>query len=666
MLDDGERLVPGFRDARALRVWAGVRPAVPGREGRRHPRRHARPRGARPPQRATASDGFVTITGGKLTTLRLMAKDAVDAMCAQLGDDRPCRTHEVALPGSEDHEAYHIGERLASKERELLDDQLVCECELIPRARLEETMRARDTTNLDDIRRSLRLGMGPCQGGFCIYRATGHPARRRAARRGRGERVAAPLPAGALEGRLADPLRRPAAPGAPGRLDLPGRARRGAPAGVSSRGVSSPGWAAPSYDVLVIGAGRRGADRRGAARRGRGEGHADRQGRRRRRTSRRARSTCSGTRATSASSGRARRSARVDGAHPYARLGGADAVGARDRLVQAPVRRRPARRVRLPGLARGERPAADDRRRGEAVGGRAGDDGGGRPALERLDADRRLPRAARLPRAVPRRQRRARRRRRRGRSCSTGASTGARRPTASASRGRSTTPRCGPRSPREVARALDGAERVGFPAGLGAEDPHGVWSDLQERLGRPVFEIPTLPPSVPGMRVFRTLRDRLRRSGGRIILNSTVLSGARAGARIESVRATAAGREVDYRARWIVLATGGVATGGIALDSRWHARETALGLPLHGVPGDRRAALRPRVLRRAPVRARRRRGRRRPAPGRRHGRARRSTTCSSRARRSRAPKPWQEKSGDGLSLASGHRAAELILEEDDS
>src|SRR4029079_11506265 len=26
MLDDGERLVPGFREARAMRVWAGVRP----------------------------------------------------------------------------------------------------------------------------------------------------------------------------------------------------------------------------------------------------------------------------------------------------------------------------------------------------------------------------------------------------------------------------------------------------------------------------------------------------------------------------------------------------------------------------------------------------------------------------------------------------------------
>ena len=34
-------------------------------------------------------------------------------------------------------------------------------------------MERRHTTSLDDIRRNLRLGMGPCQGGFCIYRATG-------------------------------------------------------------------------------------------------------------------------------------------------------------------------------------------------------------------------------------------------------------------------------------------------------------------------------------------------------------------------------------------------------------------------------------------------------------------------------------------------------------
>jgi glycerol-3-phosphate dehydrogenase len=55
----------------------------------------------------------------------------------------------------------------------LQDEQLICECELIGRGKLEETMRRRGSVNLDDIRRSLRLGMGPCQGGFCIPRATG-------------------------------------------------------------------------------------------------------------------------------------------------------------------------------------------------------------------------------------------------------------------------------------------------------------------------------------------------------------------------------------------------------------------------------------------------------------------------------------------------------------
>src|SRR3954465_9212234 len=172
MLHDAAPLVPGFREARALRVWAGVRPLFQDAKAddtRDVTRAHA----VLDHRSRDGVDGFVTITGGKLTTLRRMAKDVVDAMCAQLGDDRPCRTHEVVLPGSEDHEPYRLGERLASKEEHLLDDQLVCECELIPRGRLEETMRARDTTNLDDIRRSLRLGMGPCQGGFCIYRPAG-------------------------------------------------------------------------------------------------------------------------------------------------------------------------------------------------------------------------------------------------------------------------------------------------------------------------------------------------------------------------------------------------------------------------------------------------------------------------------------------------------------
>ncbi len=175
MLDDGERLVPGFRDARALRVWAGVRPLFQDAKAgevadtRDVTRSHAM-------LDHVARDGvsrFLTMTGGKLTTLRLMAQDIVDGMCAQLGVERPCRTETERPPDNEDGSYYSLGSRLRRREATLHDEPLICECELIGRGRLEETMRRRGTQNLDDIRRSLRLGMGPCQGGFCIYRATG-------------------------------------------------------------------------------------------------------------------------------------------------------------------------------------------------------------------------------------------------------------------------------------------------------------------------------------------------------------------------------------------------------------------------------------------------------------------------------------------------------------
>ena len=175
MLDDGERLVPGFREARALRVWAGVRPLFQDAktaavtDTRDVSRTHA----VVDHRVRDGVDGLLTMSGGKLTTLRLMAQDLVDAMCAQLGSERPCRTAEERPPGNEEPEHYRLGSRLGRREETLQDEQLICECELIGRNRLEEAMRTRGTINLDDIRRVLRLGMGPCQGGFCIYRATG-------------------------------------------------------------------------------------------------------------------------------------------------------------------------------------------------------------------------------------------------------------------------------------------------------------------------------------------------------------------------------------------------------------------------------------------------------------------------------------------------------------
>ncbi len=82
MIDDGAEMIPHLADARALRVWAGVRPLYERQGGgqRRHPRHHAQLRPARPPRARRRSTGFITITGGKLTTARLMGEKTVDAV----------------------------------------------------------------------------------------------------------------------------------------------------------------------------------------------------------------------------------------------------------------------------------------------------------------------------------------------------------------------------------------------------------------------------------------------------------------------------------------------------------------------------------------------------------------------------------------------------------
>jgi glycerol-3-phosphate dehydrogenase subunit B len=198
----------------------------------------------------------------------------------------------------------------------------------------------------------------------------------------------------------------------------------------------------------------------------------------------------------------------------------------------------------------------------------------------------------------------------------------------------------------QLGARLGGEERVAFPAVLGIATD--AWSELRDRLAHPVFEVPTLPPSVPGMRVFAALRERLRRAGGRVILNA-VVTGAEDG----RVQARIGLREASYPADWIVLATGGFASGGIELDSFWHTHETALGLPVAGVPEGERFT--PDYFAEQPMS---RAGVAVDAGLRPEGFENVLVAGATLA----GAVPWKEKSGDGISLASGQRAAEPILE----
>ena len=137
-----------------------------------------------------------------------------------------------------------------------------------------------------------------------------------------------------------------------------------------------------------------------------------------------------------------------------------------------------------------------------------------------------------------------------------------------------------------LALHLEPGERVALPAILGLSDPHDVWSDLERRLGRSVFEIPTLPPSVPGMRVYNALVAALRAAGGRLVLGAEAVGVEREGEHVGAVRAHTSGHDTLFHTRWVVLATGGFGSGAIELDSTWRPRENVLGLPLWGMPAE--------------------------------------------------------------------------------
>ncbi|HKZ70146.1 MAG TPA: anaerobic glycerol-3-phosphate dehydrogenase subunit GlpA [Anaerolineales bacterium] len=183
LMNEGEQLIPGFKRHRALRAWAGVRPLYeetkPGeqKDSRLLTRAHA----LLDHETRDSISGLLSMVGGKFTTFRHMAELLVDAACAKLGTERKCLTKTTLIepPGTKLHT---VSKRLADLEnnppREAAIDHakrpsLICECELVTRSQIESHLRESHSPILNDLRRDLRLGMGPCQAGFCAYRAAG-------------------------------------------------------------------------------------------------------------------------------------------------------------------------------------------------------------------------------------------------------------------------------------------------------------------------------------------------------------------------------------------------------------------------------------------------------------------------------------------------------------
>ena len=194
LLEGGRRLAPTLSSTRILRAYSGVRPLVAADSD---PSCRTISRGIVCLDHAERDglEGFVTITGGKLMTYRLMAERVTDLICEKLSHSVACSTATTPLPGSKselrsnsrkgrkEFISMRAGQRGAvARHGDRVEDMdfgsssnaaLVCECERVSVAEIKYAIESLDATRLNDLRRRTRIGMGTCQGHICAMRAAG-------------------------------------------------------------------------------------------------------------------------------------------------------------------------------------------------------------------------------------------------------------------------------------------------------------------------------------------------------------------------------------------------------------------------------------------------------------------------------------------------------------
>ncbi|WP_297207578.1 anaerobic glycerol-3-phosphate dehydrogenase subunit A [uncultured Pluralibacter sp.] len=189
LLREGEKLAPIMAHTRILRAYSGVRPLVASDDD---PSGRSVSRGIVLLDHAERDglEGFITITGGKLMTYRLMAEMATDAVCRKLNHSARCTTATTPLPGSQEpaektlqkvislpaplrgSAVYRHGDRTpAWLGDSRLHRSLVCECEAVTAGEVQYAVDNLAVKNLLDLRRRTRVGMGTCQGELCACRA---------------------------------------------------------------------------------------------------------------------------------------------------------------------------------------------------------------------------------------------------------------------------------------------------------------------------------------------------------------------------------------------------------------------------------------------------------------------------------------------------------------
>jgi glycerol-3-phosphate dehydrogenase subunit B len=118
-----------------------------------------------------------------------------------------------------------------------------------------------------------------------------------------------------------------------------------------------------------------------------------------------------------------------------------------------------------------------------------------------------------------------------------------------------------------------------FPAVLGLKNHLAITEKIKETFGIPVFEVPTLPPSLPGIRLSKALSARIHSLGGDMFVGYPVKGTTITGNKCTGLIVDTPGRPRAIEGENYILATGGIVGEGIAVE-RGGMKETVFGLPV--------------------------------------------------------------------------------------
>ena len=177
MVGEAVKMIPALETVRYIRAFAGVRPLIGSRSSSDD--RSVSRSFALINHTEDGLENFTSISGGKLTTYRLMAEKTADLVCDHLGVSKPCLTKTEPLPETQPGKWTQPG--LAPKlwmQKHEPEDILLCECEMVPKSAVDSivaSIRQQDgQPDLKALALRSRIGKGACQGTFCGVRVSAY------------------------------------------------------------------------------------------------------------------------------------------------------------------------------------------------------------------------------------------------------------------------------------------------------------------------------------------------------------------------------------------------------------------------------------------------------------------------------------------------------------